>query len=343
MTRSAQGEDRSNFQAVGPWKNLDFGWCKATEGLTFTDKTFAANWANLKTQVGYRGAYHFFHPGMAPVTQAEFFMSTVIRQGLRPGDMLAIDSEIAVGENGTQLLAPGTGRRSHYFYNDDKGRTRVHRLRDYPGRMLRPTFPRKLSPVIGLGGPFVGLRARIFLNEVKELARNAVGGDYCPIFCYSYTAFLPQLSPCTDYPLWAAFFSGHAPPSVHPWDTWTIWQYAGGGGQFGADQDAFNGTRADLDAFMRAYQPGAKPRPSPQPAPNWTETLMNQLPVLQSGASGQDVRTVQALLCARGHTIAIDGNFGTATKAAVITLQSGKGLGADGIVGHATWPALLNR
>lgn len=339
MTRSAQGEDRSNFQATGPWKNLDFGWCKATEGLTFTDKTFTANWANLKTQVGYRGAYHFFHPGLDATAQAEFFMGTVITRGLEAGDSLAIDAEIAAGLDGSQVLPYPAYLRSHLLRHDDDGRARINpgARGDVPGRLFRRSLPRKINAAL------VGSGARRFLDVIAAIAHNHLGGDYCPVYCYTFTGFLSQLATCTPYLLWQADFKNTAPSSSGPWKTWTQWQYAGGGGQFGADQDAFNGTRADMDTFMRAYQPGAKPQPKPQPAPNWTETLMNQLPVLQSGAAGQDVRTVQGLLRARGHNITIDGVFGTATKAAVITLQSGKGLTADGIVGPATWPVLLNR
>ena len=55
----------------------------------------------------------------------------------------------------------------------------------------------------------------------------------------------------------------------------------------------------------------------------------------------QAVAGIQYLLRARGHAVAVDGDFGPATAAAVTAFQSGAGLTADGIVGPQTWPALV--
>ena len=53
------------------------------------------------------------------------------------------------------------------------------------------------------------------------------------------------------------------------------------------------------------------------------------------------VRTLQDLLRARGHSVAVDGIFGPLTEAAVKAFQQSKGLAADGIVGPLTWPKLI--
>ena len=53
------------------------------------------------------------------------------------------------------------------------------------------------------------------------------------------------------------------------------------------------------------------------------------------------MRTLQHLLRARGHGVAVDGVFGPETEAAVRAFQTSKGLSADGIVGPQTWPALI--
>lgn len=58
--------------------------------------------------------------------------------------------------------------------------------------------------------------------------------------------------------------------------------------------------------------------------------------MLSVGASGEDVRRIQARLSEMGHTVDADGDFGPATKAAVIAVQSANGLPADGIVGPDT-------
>lgn len=60
------------------------------------------------------------------------------------------------------------------------------------------------------------------------------------------------------------------------------------------------------------------------------------LPQLSYGSKGEAVRTIQKLLA-----IGVDGDFGPATKDAVITFQKKKGISADGIVGEGTWTRLL--
>jgi hypothetical protein len=72
-----------------------------------------------------------------------------------------------------------------------------------------------------------------------------------------------------------------------------------------------------------------------------TEAMVRELPVLQQGAAGPLVKTVQGLCNARGATLAIDGVFGAQTQHAVLFTQSMSKLVVDGVVGPATWPALL--
>ena len=64
-------------------------------------------------------------------------------------------------------------------------------------------------------------------------------------------------------------------------------------------------------------------------------------PLEQQGSMGEDVKTVQYLVTAQGHSTGVDGVFGPLTKAAVEAFQSSRGLGADGIVGPQTWPQLI--
>ncbi len=64
-------------------------------------------------------------------------------------------------------------------------------------------------------------------------------------------------------------------------------------------------------------------------------------PLVQYGNTGERVRTIQYLLQQWGYTLTVNGTFDTATQNAVKNFQSSHGLGADGIVGNATWPALV--
>lgn len=87
---SAQGEDRSAFQAIYPWTGLAFGFCKATNGLSVVDPNFGPNWSNLAHAGIPRGAYHELTNGASPQAQAMFFVAVVKERGLNAGDMLAI-------------------------------------------------------------------------------------------------------------------------------------------------------------------------------------------------------------------------------------------------------------
>lgn len=62
---------------------------------------------------------------------------------------------------------------------------------------------------------------------------------------------------------------------------------------------------------------------------------ISPLPVLKMGDSGDDVKKLQTAL-----GIVSDGDFGPATKSAVVTFQKKHRLYADGIVGKNTWAKL---
>jgi peptidoglycan hydrolase-like protein with peptidoglycan-binding domain len=64
-------------------------------------------------------------------------------------------------------------------------------------------------------------------------------------------------------------------------------------------------------------------------------------PVVQNGNQGHPIRTLQFLLRARGHNLAVDGIFGPITQAGVKAFQTSKGMTANGIVSPQTWSALI--
>lgn len=65
-------------------------------------------------------------------------------------------------------------------------------------------------------------------------------------------------------------------------------------------------------------------------------------PTIQSGSSGADVKAWQTILNQSYGGIAIDGQFGPATKTSTMQWQVAHGLTADGIVGPKTWAAAYN-
>src|SRR5206468_3764717 len=62
---------------------------------------------------------------------------------------------------------------------------------------------------------------------------------------------------------------------------------------------------------------------------------------LAGPSSGKQVRLVQELLCLHDRKIAIDGDFGDATEAALRAFQTGSGLPTSGKADQATVTALL--
>ena len=68
------------------------------------------------------------------------------------------------------------------------------------------------------------------------------------------------------------------------------------------------------------------------------------LPTLKKGSKGDTVKAAQMLLRGWGCDVGIwgvDGDFGSATEAAVLAYQRRRGLEADGIIGAQTWASLL--
>lgn len=64
--------------------------------------------------------------------------------------------------------------------------------------------------------------------------------------------------------------------------------------------------------------------------------------MIKSGSRGAQVRTLQRLLNAILKAgLDVDGDFGPATKTALVAYQSARGLEVDGICGPASWKRLL--
>jgi len=80
---------------------------------------------------------------------------------------------------------------------------------------------------------------------------------------------------------------------------------------------------------------------SPDEGMNDMAGTLSPWPLTRQGAKEHPVLTLQHLLRARGHSVAVDGIFGPETDAAVRAFQRERGLAVDGIVGPLTWSALI--
>jgi lysozyme len=101
-----RGFDVSHHQGAVDWADLKrrygiaFGACKATEGVSFTDNQFKANWAKLAGIDVVRMVYHYGHPARDPEQSADFFLDYVAT--IDPTDLLVLDLETDDG------LSPAT-------------------------------------------------------------------------------------------------------------------------------------------------------------------------------------------------------------------------------------------
>jgi hypothetical protein len=104
-----------------------------------------------------------------------------------------------------------------------------------------------------------------------------------------------------------------------------IWQYTASAtlnGRSPVDYNAYRGTVTD---FKSQVTTGALPGPEP---------------LLREGDTGAAVKSLQTRLNAWGAALAVNGDFGASTLAAVKTFQTAHHLSVDGVVGPITWAAL---
>jgi Lyzozyme M1 (1,4-beta-N-acetylmuramidase) len=107
-----RGVDVSEYQGRIDWKAIEqqgmqFAFIKATEGSSYTDPFFSANWQAVDSTAIIAGAYHFFSFDSPGKTQAENFITAVEPiAGMLPP---AVDIEL-YGEHKTKPPAAGEVR-----------------------------------------------------------------------------------------------------------------------------------------------------------------------------------------------------------------------------------------
>lgn len=104
-----QGIDVYHGQGNYDWNQSkaqgnQFGFVKATEGLSYVDPMFHSNWIRAQAAGFYIGAYHFFHSNVDPQAQAKHFVSTV---GAKVHKQLpfVMDLEVTDGSSAREIVA----------------------------------------------------------------------------------------------------------------------------------------------------------------------------------------------------------------------------------------------
>ncbi|NER05915.1 MAG: alpha/beta fold hydrolase, partial [Okeania sp. SIO3C4] len=149
LNPGSKGIDVANHQGNVNWQEVkndgySFAFVKATEGTTFLDPYFHDNWEEMKDVGISRGAYHYFHPNIDPVQQANYFLNTI--GTLEANDLPPVlDVEVSNGidANGIvnsvrqwlDVVEEGTGRKPiiytyPYFWENSVGNSQE--FADYP-------------------------------------------------------------------------------------------------------------------------------------------------------------------------------------------------------------------
>lgn len=173
-------------------------------------------------------------------------------------------------------------------------------------------------------------------NTDEAYYREAVkcAEEYCAYLCRMHGWSADCIVSHREAAL-AGYASNHGDP-----DSWMK--------HFGDDMDQFRARVADLLGEDAPADPDITTAPDQEPVQSDTtttgggKTVTIELTTLRKGSQGAEVKTLQRLLTAIGYPCgAADGIFGSTTLAGVRAFQSAHKLAVDGIVGKATWTALL--
>ncbi len=120
------GIDVSHYQGTITWSSvkaagIQFAYIKATEGTTYKDPTFSANYLNAYNANVIRGAYHFAQPGSSSgAAQANYFASN---GGAWSADNLTLPGMLDLEGGCYGLSAASMQSWILDFYNTYKART----------------------------------------------------------------------------------------------------------------------------------------------------------------------------------------------------------------------------
>jgi lysozyme len=204
----ATGIDVSSFQGKVDFAKVKaagraFVYCKATEGVGFTDAFFHAN-VRAARAVGLEvGAYHFLRPrpGRTGGAEAREFATALKAAGLTKGKCLrpVVDVEVTALARLSAEPAAGEGRMGAFYHND-------------PARTLGADHLTAAGPTA------TEAYVAQFVAELQKLT------GITPLI-YTFPAFLRWQS-THDCPLWIANFGVKTPTIPGPWKRYAIWQHS---------------------------------------------------------------------------------------------------------------------
>ncbi|MFM9368570.1 GH25 family lysozyme [Streptomyces sp. Da 82-17] len=366
-TYAVKGIDTShhNHDATGEpidWKRVaesnSFAFLKATQGTGYQDPWFARDLAAVSGTGMLRAPYHFFDPESTTDggAQADHFIRTARAAGYtgqQEGELPPVlDVETCPDTFRAEQLTAFLDRVEAEFdvtpvvytrasfvnecMSGDGGVFKGHPLwlaryesganepQDVPGAgawsLWQYTETEEIPGLPGSGGAVGKGDRNVFRGTPDELRGLGRGGA-------TPTDSPQQPGPGTS---WPTLKQGAQGVDV----TTAQLLLAAHGHATTADGVFGTGTTAKVRSFQKAEGLDADGVVGPA---TWSKLAVT----LKQGARGEAVKALQRQLAAHGHDITADGAFGTGTTAEVKAFQKAEGLDADGVVGPATWTALV--
>jgi GH25 family lysozyme M1 (1,4-beta-N-acetylmuramidase) len=345
-----RGLDVSGYQGNVNWSSVaaagaSFVYVKATESTTYTNGYFSQQYNGSASAGLIHGAYHFARPNTSSgSSQADYFVNH--GGGWSPdGKTLpgALDIEyqpsgdVCYGFSRTSMVnwiasfvteyRSRTGRYPMIYSTTDWWSTCTG---NYSG--FAANSPLWIANYTGRATPLpAGWSSYTIWQNASSGTfpgdQDVFNGTLSDLRTFALGDYTPPPPPGGDWPIVRQGQSGRQVTTV---------QYllnAHGSsltvdGQFGA------GTRGAVVSFQSSK---ALTADGIVGANTWQALVI----AVQQGSTGPAVQAVQAELNAHGSSLTVDGQFRADTRGAVVSFQSSKALTADGIVGPATWQALV--
>ncbi|WP_255949485.1 GH25 family lysozyme [Streptomyces odontomachi] len=345
-----KGLDVSGYQENVNWASVaangaSFAYVKATEGTTYTSGQFSQQYNGSAAAGLIRGAYHFARPDTSgAVAQADFFVDhggawTDDGRTL-PG---ALDIEYAPSGNTCYGLGKSTMVSWIAAFRDEyHSRTGVYPAiysttdwwitctGNYAG--FGGTSPLWIANYGSAPTPLPNGWAGYTVWQTDDGGtfpgdQDVFNGSLDDLKAFAHADYTPPPAQAGNWPTVSEGQSGRLVTTV---------QYL-----LNAHGAALT-VNGQFDAATRAavvsFQTDAGLTADGIVGPSTWQSLISYV---KEGDSGPATKAVQAELNEHGAALEVDGEFGAATRAAVVSFQSGAGLTADGIVGPNTWQALL--
>ena len=345
-----RGLDVSGYQGNVNWSTVvaegaSFAYVKATESTNYVSGSFTQQYNGSAAAGLIRGAYHFAHPNASTgAVQADYFVDhggawTPDGKTL-PG---ALDIEYNPGTGGTCYGLTQTAMINWITSFDSEYHARTGRY---------PVIYSTTDWWTTCTGNYSGFAA----TDPLWIANYGSAPSPLPDGWSTYTIW--QNDDAGTFPGDQDVFNGTAddlstfalgsysppPPPV----SWPYVQQGASGRRVTTVQYLLNahgatltvdgafgtGTRSAVIAFQSANGLEADGVVGPD---TWSKLVVT----VQQGSTGAAVKAVQAELNAHGATVAVDGDFGAGTAAAVQAYQSDHGLTANGTVAADTWESLV--